>query len=182
MKPIRHTCIPLAPDHGWRSAPDRKILVIGRGAVRLDYPDTWVVTADEDSVKLHDRQPPDDDCVLAISYHRWPAITHTLPVAALVRMALDTDERACTAGELIVTEARTDLALAWGQGTFTDRRVSREAVTRLGIARKDGLQVLVTFDFWHSDLAACDAHWRDVLASMQLCQWVADPARGPFMS
>ena len=63
-----------------------------------------------------------------------------------------------------------------------NRRVNREAVTRLGIARKDELQVLVTFDFWHSDLAACDGHRRDLLASMQLCQWVADPARGPFMS
>ena len=59
-----------------------------------------------------------------------------------------------------------------------NRRVNREAVTRLGIARKDELQVLITFDFWHSDLAACDGHRRDLLASMQLCQWVADPARG----
>ena len=173
----------LSAGHGWRAQANHKILVLGRGGVRLEYPETWVVEATDDWVKIHNRPPPDDDCVLGVSCHRWPAIAaHELTVAALVREALESDERSLLELDPIVEETRMDLTLAWGQGRFVDPLANREACARLCIARKVEIQALITFDFWLSDLALCHAQWNAFLASLQLGQWVADPQRGPSLS
>ena len=173
----------LTPRHGWRAQANHKILVIGRGAVRLEYPETWVVEITDGCVKLHDKEPPDDDCVLGVSYHRWPPVTApTLTVAALVRGAMEHDERKFVALDPIVEERRIDISLAWAQGRFIDPGASREACARLCIARKDEIQALITFDFWLADLDRCHAHWNDFLATLQLAQWVADPRAGPLLS
>jgi len=173
----------LAPGHGWRAQPKHKILVLGRGAVRLEYPETWVVEINDDCVKVYDKAPPDDDCVLAVSYHHWPAVSgQNVSVASLVRTALENDERSLTVLDPIVEETRKDVALAWTQGRFIDSRMNREACARLCIARKSDIQALLTFDFWLSDLKSCDARWNAFLATLQLGQWVADPQRGPSLS
>ena len=171
----------LAARHGWRAQADHKILVIGRGAVRLEYPETWVVELAEDCVRLHDRAPPDDDCVLGVSYHRWPPVADALTVTALVRGAMAGDERSFLALDPIIEETRIDISLAWGQGRFVDPQTDREACGRLCIARRGEIQALITFDFWLSDLAVRDAQWNAFLASLQLEQWVADPTRGPSL-
>jgi len=175
--------IRLASGHGWRARPSHKILVLGRGAVRLEYPETWIVEVDDDCVKVYDRTPPDDECVLGVSYHPWPAVSgKERCLEPLVRAALASDERSFSALDPIVEETRLDVALAWGQGRFVDSRVGREACARLCIARKAEIQVLLTFDFWLSDLALCDARWHGFLSSLQLGQWIADPKRGPSLS
>ena len=61
----------LKEGHVWKSRPGYRIFVAGRGAVRLDVPDDWVLRPDEDSFKFHDAEPPDDDCVMIVSYNRW---------------------------------------------------------------------------------------------------------------
>jgi hypothetical protein len=48
----------LEPGHGWRAQPNHKILVLGRGAVRLEIPETWVVEMSDDCVKVFDKSPP----------------------------------------------------------------------------------------------------------------------------
>jgi hypothetical protein len=63
-----------------------------------------------------------------------------------------------------------------------DARAGREACARLCIARKAGVQALLTFDFWLSDLEQCDVRWHGFLSSLQFGQWVADPTRGPVFS
>lgn len=156
--------------------------MLGRGAVRLEIPDTWVVEPTDDCVKAFERKPPDDECVLAVSYHRWPAAGQQLSVGSLVRDALEADERSFLSIDPVVEETRIDIVLAWGQGRFIDARVNREAVSRLCLAREGEIQALITFDFWSSDLAVCDARWNMFLATLQLAQWVADPLRGPSLS
>lgn len=179
MKPKK---LRLTPDHGWRARANHKILVLGRGALRLEYPKTWIVEATDDRVKIHDKPPPDDDCVAGVSYHHWPAIGRDLTVAKLVRETLETDERSFLEIDPIVEETRIDIAIAWGQGRFTDARVNREACSRLCIARRAEIQALISFDFWLDDLTSCHAHWNAILASLQLGQWVTDPQRGPSLS
>lgn len=147
--------------------------------MRLEYPDSWVVEATDDCVKVHDKAPPDADCALGVSYHRWPAEGQSLSVATLVQTALETDERSLFALGPIVEHARTDIDVAWGQGTFVDRETGRDACARLCLARKGEIQALLTFDFWASDLARGDVQWDAFLASLELGQWVADPRRGP---
>lgn len=170
--------------HGWRSRPDHKILVLDRGAVHLEYPAAWVVEADDDSIKLRDREPPDDECTLGVSYHFWPALPGSHPalaVATLVETAMRGDER-LTTRDPIVEETRIDLELAWSQGRFVDRGASRDALSRLCIARRGEIQALVTFDFWADDLPRCDAFWHEILATIQIAEWVEDPAKGPLLA
>lgn len=188
----RHTCAHvrrkphsknrLAPNHGWRAQPGHKIVVLGRGAVRVEVPDAWVVEVAEDCVKAFDKKPPDDDCVLAVSYHLWPRAGQSLSPASLVQSALESDERALREITPAIEDTRIDTTLAWAQGTFVDARIDREAYARLCIARREEIQALVTFDFWVSDLAWCHPQWTAILASLQLGQWVADPLRGPTLS
>jgi len=175
--------LPVAPGHGWRAAPNHKILVLDRGAVRLEYPETWIVEADDGCVKVYDRKPPHDECVLGVSSHLWPPVLgEGVEVGRLVHTALASDERSFIALDPIIEETRIGTALAWGQGRFVDARVNREACARLCIARQAEIQALLTFDFWLSDLGRCDPLWRDFLAGLQVGRWVADPARGPSLS
>jgi hypothetical protein len=78
----------LARGHGWRAQPNHNILVLGRGTVQLEYPRDWILDADDDCVKVRDRKEPDDECVLGVSYHCWPAVGAGLSVATLVRDTL----------------------------------------------------------------------------------------------
>jgi hypothetical protein len=172
----------LKPGHGWRAQPNHKILVLARGAVQLEYPETWFVEPTDDSLRIYDKEPPDDDCVLAVSYHRWPPEGQGLSVASLVRSSLEGDELPFTAMAPIVEESRMDLALAWGEGRFIDVREKREACARLCLARQGEIQALLTFDFWLAEMERCDPIWRSVLATLQLGQWITDPRRGPSIS
>jgi hypothetical protein len=172
----------LPPNHNWKSKPKHKILVLDRGAVHLEYPEKWFVEPTDDSLRIYDKKPPDDDCVLGVSYHRWPVEGQGLKVASLVRSSLDEDERTFLSRAPIVEEDRVALALAWGEGRFVDAREKREACARLCLAREGEIQALLTFDFWLSDLKRCDPVWRAVLASLQLGQWVEDPRQGPRLA
>jgi hypothetical protein len=78
----------LTAAHGWRAQANHKILVLAQGALRLEYPETWVVEMTDDCVKIRDRAPPDDDCALGVSYHRWPGVGAKLAVGALVQEAM----------------------------------------------------------------------------------------------
>src|SRR6266496_1579784 len=76
----------LNKSHGWRARPGQKIFVADRGALRIEFPEDWVVIPDDDSIKFYDKQPPDDDCCLAVSYMRLPPVDLSgLPVSEMLR-------------------------------------------------------------------------------------------------
>jgi hypothetical protein len=86
--------IKLRRKHTWKATPGCRIFVADRGAVRFDIPQDWVVVPDSDCIKLHDKAPPDDDCVLAVSYMRLPPIDWSeLRLASLVEVANEGDTR-----------------------------------------------------------------------------------------
>ncbi len=173
----------LTRNHGWKAAPGHKILVLDRGAVRVDYPASWFMEMTDDCIKLHDRKPPDDDFAFGFSYHRWPTMAAAqIPVANLVRSGMEGDPRAFTSVSEAVTEMRIDTALAWADGYFIDPIGRREACGRFCIARRTGIQALITLDFWVSDRAMCDEHWRAILASLQVARWIEDIDKGPVYS
>jgi hypothetical protein len=148
----------------------------------VEIPQAWPVQVDDDSVKAFDKEPPDEDCVLAVSCHQWPAAGQKPSVASLVRSSLESDERSFVAIDSVVEETKIDIVLAWGQGRFIDPRFDRDACARLCIARRAEVQALLTFDFWASDLTRCDQLWSMFLATLQLGSRVADPLRGPPLS
>jgi hypothetical protein len=172
----------LAPDHRWRAQPGQKVLVLDRGAVWLEYPATWVVAFDGDSVKVRDAKPPDDNIVLGVSYHRWPAIGQGLSVASLVPTALGAGNSPYTHVGPVVEETRMDLTLAWVAARSIDPKESREACTRLCLARRGEIQALLTCAFWLADEATFDPCWHNFLATLQLAEWVEDPTKGPAVA
>ena len=42
----------LKKSHGWRHKPGKRIFVADRGALRLEFPEDWVVIPDDDSIKF----------------------------------------------------------------------------------------------------------------------------------
>lgn len=167
----------LAQPHGWHARPGCKIFVADRGAVRFDFPDSWLVIPDErGTIKFHDKPPPDDDCTLAMSVMRlppgdWSGLTLPFLVAQ--------DERSLTARGPIYPGTRTDLDLAWTEVEFEDgTQDRRKARSRICLARAANIQPLLTFDFWDDDAAKFGPAWDEILRSLRVAEPILDPALG----
>ena len=170
----------LHPGHTWTARPGCQVFVAGRGAVRFDIPRGWAIVPDADSLKIYNKQPPADDCRLAVSYIQPPKEWSAIPIATVVEAA--------TAGPgdgpvrrwgPIATERRDDLEIGWREAAFDDPVGKREARSRLAIGRRLHIQCLITFDYWPSDAAWCLPHWDTALATLDLARYIDDPTRGP---
>lgn len=169
----------LKKNHTWKAKPGYRIFVADKGAVRFDFPDNWVVLPDDDSIKFHDKQPPDDDCRLAVSYMRLPPIDWSgLPLSQLVQSVVDGDERGVIAQGKMHDVKRPDLELAWTEVTFIDPVEKREARSRICLGRGSNIQPLITMDYWTTDADKFTPVWDEVLRSLQLGVYVQDPTRG----
>jgi hypothetical protein len=183
MREPENETLRMDPRHGWRARPGCKIFVADRGAVRFDYPKDWIVSLAEDSVKLYDREPPDDESCLAVSYLRLPPFDWSgLPLRTLLQGACSTDERSIDTFGPVTEIRRLDLELAWHEMSFVDSAQQRDARSRVAMARRSNIQCLLTFDFWAADLEACSAAWEIVLETLELGEFVRDPSRGPVVS
>ncbi len=170
----------LKKNHQWRAKPGYQICVLDRGALRIDFPAGWAMTPGEDSVKLNDKPPPDDDCLLQVSvWYLAPEIDWTdVPVAEMVRDVVAKDERGVTLVGDVVRVKRPDLTLAWQECSFIDPNEQREARGRTCIAHAGRIMGLVTLDFWPEDQARLEPVWNEALRSLRLGQYVKDPRTG----
>ena len=66
----------LAANHAWKAAPGHKICVLDRGDLQFEYPEYWHVEPDpeQSAIKVTDKPPPNDDCVLRVSVLRFPPL------------------------------------------------------------------------------------------------------------
>ena len=84
----------LKDNHGWRARPGCKIFVADAGAVRFDFPQDWTMRPGPDAINFHDRTPPDDNCRLAVSSQRLPAIDWSdLPLVDMLHQVVADDPR-----------------------------------------------------------------------------------------
>lgn len=166
--------------HGWTARPGHKILVLDRGAVLLEYPETWHVEPARGEIDIRDRETVEEStCVLAISYLRLPPVDWSeLPLARLLLDALEGDDRDQIAAGPVVQATREGLEITWIERRVVDPGEHREARSRTCLARGKNLQCLITFDFWPEDEARLSAVWDDVLSSLRLGVRVEDPTRG----
>ncbi len=171
----------LSQAHGWHSRPGFKIFVADRGAVRFDFPDDWLVIPDENgTIKFHDKQPPDDDCTLAMSV-MWlpPGDWSGLTLKLLVEQVVEGDERSVVERGPIVLGKRTDLDLAWTEIKFLDAtQGNRKARSRICLARAENIQPLITFDFWDSDSPKFGPAWDEILRTLRVAEPILDPTLG----
>lgn len=180
MSKWKKQTLKLKGNHGWRAKPGYRIFVANRGAVRFDIPQDWILDPQPDSFQFHDRQPPNDDCRLAMSYLRLPPGIDwsQLPLAALLHHLVKEDPRnPFHVGEVHKVQ-RPDLELAWLEMMFMDPAEKREACSRLCLARDANLQPCITMDFWPEDADRVGPVWEEVLRSLQLGRFIQDPTRG----
>lgn len=169
----------LKEDHTWSAKPGYRIFVADRGAVRFDFPQDWVLVPGPKSIKFHDREPPDDNCVLEVTIMRLPPIDWSgLPLTRLVQEIVEGDERPIISKGQIHEEQRPDLEIAWTEIVFTDPQEHREARSRICLARGSNIQPLITLDFWAEDAVWLSAVWDEVIHSLELGLHVDDPTRG----
>lgn len=161
--------------HGWKAPAGRKIFVVDRGAARFNIPADWVLHPTEDCLRICDRPPPDDSCAFGFT------LLHTPPAAVAAA-----DLLAGAGGDegldviRIAPVARADrpgLQLAWREIVHRDGS-GREAVSRMCVAVRDRICVLLTFDFWSDDQEGVSAAWDDALSSLELARYVRDPTIG----
>jgi hypothetical protein len=175
----KHT-LRLDEDHAWKARPGYNIFVADRGAVKFEFPEDWVVLPGEDSIKFHDRQPPDDDCTLQISvFHLPPEVDWSgLALGPLLGELVGKDTRDVLGRSEVVEVRRPGLDLAWTEVHFLDPNEKREAYSRTCLARSGTIQPLITFDFWADDAPRCRPIWDAVLDSLRLGMVITDPTRG----
>jgi len=183
MAKLSKQSLRMKENHGWRSKPGYQILVLDRGAVRFDFPRDWFFEPGPYPVTLHDREPPNDECRLQLSLFRTPPGIDwsPLPLPQLLADAMKDDEpdpEVISRGEIVHVERR-DLELVWRETRRTDPNEKREARSRSCLARGADLHVLITLDFWPADAKRLEPVWDEVLRSLRLGQYVADPTVGP---
>ena len=175
----------LPEHHGWKCKPGYKVFVAGQGAVRFDIPAHWVLVLpqgpDEVSVKFHDKQPPDDNWRLEVSYLLLnPNIDFSgLPVTELLDKAVGKrDERKPFWRSSTTHVKREDgIEYAWNEIAFVDPVENRVAYGRACLARGHGVQPFITLDYWEEDAGQVLPVWEEVLRTLQLGQFIADPTR-----
>ncbi len=171
----------LRDGHGWKAKPGHKIFVADRGAVRFDIPASWTMEVGKDSIRFLDRKPPDDDCLLQVSYLRCPPGIDwsRLPLVDLLADIVQDDPRKLTPLREATHTRRPDMEIAWIEASFHDPGENREARSRSCFARNSKLQAFITMDFWPEHIARFHPVWVHVLKTVRLGQYVADPTQGP---
>ena len=169
--------------HGWKAKPGHSICAIGRGAIRFDYPSTWLVSADSDSLKIRDAPEPNDSCVLAVSQMRLPReLADQVPVRQLLLGCRDDDEYDVLERKDVIEVPRDDgVEFAYSEVRYVDPKEQRQVCSRLAVARGGGVYCLITFDFWVDDTAKFEPVWDEVLRSLTLGMYVKDPSAGPIV-
>jgi hypothetical protein len=176
----------LKPNHRWKAKPGHQVFVAQRGAIRFDVPRDWVIIPGKTSYKVCDRQPPDDECTLEASYMVMPEMEMPdLTVSMMLRDVTDNQRQKTETwrGDL-VEEKRGTMEIAQMASRWIDPSQNREACSHIALARRRGIQVLLTYDYWLSDAKQFGPVWLTVLETLQVAQWVnqdGSPAPAPAL-
>ena len=165
----------LPNNHGWTARPGYDIFVADRGAVRFNIPETWVIEPDErGSIEFRDRKPPDDDCLLEMSFIRvHPGIDLTgVPLSKLLVDLLKDDPRGRRWSGEVFEVRRPRLEVAWTQGHSEDAtQGGRPARSRWLLARSANIVPFITMDYWVDDAPRFEPVWDEVLASLRVAEY-----------
>ena len=166
--------------HGWAAAPGHKILVVDRGAVVLEFPADWIMEPSSSQINIRDGATAEEGtCLLAVSCLRLPPGDWSgLPLSRLLLEAIEGDDRDRIAMGPVHEATRDSLTLAWAELCVVDPSEHRECRSRMCLARGNGVQALITFDFWPEDEARLHPVWDGVLGSLRLGVPVEDPTKG----
>jgi hypothetical protein len=74
---------------------------------------------------------------------------------------------------------RPGLEIAWTETRWVDPNEQREARTRHLVARANHVQPFITMDFWPEDAPRLTKVWKELLRTLRVGEYVADPRKGP---
>ena len=175
----------LAANHGWKAAPGNKICVLDRGDLQFEYPQHWHVEPDEGAIKVTDKPPPNDDCVLRVSILRFPPLKAGHPSVPLLLQNAMVHAGHYLDAEDIQRVPREDIEVVWGEYRDIDKKENREAIWRMAFANSKSLTRtlygFMTFGFWPEDVEKANRFWDHLLKTMIMDRPVADPIRGPIL-
>src|SRR5262249_50745506 len=139
--------------HGWKAKPGYLICVIGRGAIRFDYPQGFHVDADEDSLKVRDQPHPHENCRFAISQMHLPVeLADQVPGRELVKGRMkDDDAEMMECKDRVVVPREDDIELAYIEYRHMAEEERRELTSRIAVGRGSGVYCLITYDVWSDD-------------------------------
>jgi hypothetical protein len=166
--------------HRWQAKPGCRILVMGGGAVRFDFPQNWIASVDSKYVRLIDREPPDDNCGLMVSWRYIPAAMAAVRMHYLIReITLEpSDARPIVRRSPIFSVFRPPLEAAWRQMHFWDGGRRREGCTRVCLARGGCTWATIVFDFWPEDEIRLYPMWATILETLAVGDYIDDPLTG----
>jgi hypothetical protein len=174
----------LKDNHTWNAPEGYKILVVERGLVSFNFPESWLLVKMQ-PVEIHDGEPPDDNARLMMSFWRLPPGVDWagLPLAPMLVQSVEEKEgeREILSTSEVYRPPRTDLEMVWLEQGFMDPEEHREAFSRIAIARGWDVQALVTFDFWATDRARFAPVWDECMRSLQLGRKIEDPTKGAVL-
>ena len=171
----------LRDDHGWRCKPGNAVFVANRGAVRFDYPKSWTIQpADGGAIAFYDEPPPADDCRLQLSVIQLPPGIDMsgLPLEEMLIDAIGRPEPGHEQTPL-ETVHRGAVELTWTETHYIDQGEQRPARSRNALGRAGGVHCILTFDFWEDDASRLLPVWDEVLRTLRIGEYIADPTRGP---
>jgi hypothetical protein len=159
----------LDANHRWKAKDGYQIFVADGGALRFDIPSGWVVIPGDTSFKFHDRQPPDDECVVEVTLNYLPPADFSeFPLAtALADVLRDSYESATSRGE-VMTEQRGDTRLAWAEIRYVDDSLLRPAIAHTLLGLRGVIQILLTMAYWTDDAERFTPVWEEILRSIRL--------------
>src|SRR2546426_6183427 len=172
----------LPEGHEWSATPGYQLLVLDRGAVVLEFPHDWFVEPGRNQTDIRDRATAEEStCVLSVSCMRLPPVDWTgLPLRDLLLAAVEGEEREYISRGTTIELRRGSVELAWTEQRFVDERERREARGRVCLARGEGIQCLITLDFWPEDEPRLAPVWENVVDSLRLGVPVHDPPGSPL--
>jgi hypothetical protein len=178
-KPFVQKTLRMARDHVWQAPPGYKIVVLDRGVVSFNVPDSWIVV-NTAPFELNDAAPPDDDARITVSFWRLPIEIDWsgLPLGPLLTETMQNTAHTPLERSAIFDARRDGLEMVWMYHRFIDTNEPREAYTRVLMARGMGVQVLISSDFWASDLPRLAPIWDEVMRSLTLGRVIEDPTTG----
>ncbi|MCS7080614.1 MAG: hypothetical protein NZ585_11295 [Chloracidobacterium sp.] len=176
------TILPMHPESHWSVESGCLAFVADHGAIRFDYPETWVVMPGEGgAIDFYDKEPPDGNSVLTVSYITLPPFAVPgFTLAMCMEEAARVDPRPIYEFGPMHEIRRGSMAIVWRQARYIDETEKRDAVSRTCIARKGRIQALLTFEYW-ADAAECSERaWDIILKTLRLGELVIDVTRGPW--
>jgi hypothetical protein len=169
----------MAKNHAWKSSPGYQILVLDRGAARIDIPEGWAVSPGLSRTSRQFSPGDEGRCLLQVTV--FPQMEHVdfsgLPLATLFGQVTGSSETEIILRGPIIEERRKDLEIVWRETRFVDPEEKREARTFNIFARRVGIHVLISFSMWPEDVEEFTPAWEEVLRSLRVGEFV-DPKTG----